>query len=835
MHSRLVCLRGAALALVLLASGGALSAGCDGGEKPDLLPIAPQQARVNETRAITLAVSNGSGRELRYRAAGPMLAGFESVTTISGSPDRGEFRWTPLASHVGRHEITFTISSPGGEVYDRERAVIEVLPSEDAAPAFVRPGAGGTHDIQRDPCVRFDIEIRDDDSTSVEIRHRNMLPEGASIAETGAKSAQFEWCPSRDQIAASERWTIELEADDGDHAPVPHDYVAVLRAGGTSGCTVGTAPEITTESPREGEVITSSSGYEVRISVTDDMGLRDAPLLYWSTETPADPERPDVTSYNQVVFGPGDVEGQWRARIPSLGLAEGAEAVVYYLASATDNDDAAGTSCDHRTDSPLISFFAVGGSSTGGDLAECDTCSRSSECESGICVPAAGGARCLTGCEGGAFCSAGTCGESTTIEGASAEACGDVAEVCDGSTSCTNDSLEPNDSTDTATYDTTSIYEGLQICSADLDYFRIDGSFGDLVTVTVDGFSHSSGDLDLWLVSSTGTILASSAGLTDTEVASFCLNDAGRVYARVFGYSSAQNRYDLTIERAPASCCSDDDLEPDDTVASARPLVGTDFEGTVCPGNDDFIAIPVASGGTLGVQIVFDSTVGDLDLELLDSRGTVLASSTGTTGIESIETTVAGGTYYARVFGFADGAAAYLGEVTSASSGTCASSLECALGDVCTDSGCEDDACLDDFQCPIGHFCPTYGPAAARHCGSTCSVNTDCRSAEACKWFPEGRACGIRGTAGNGAPCVSATMCGGQRACMAWSGGYCARAGCASNADCETGTYCTSLGFENVCVLECETDGSRCRTGEGYSCSSIVDTSGASHLACIPG
>jgi len=602
MHARSV--RGPSLLAVFFAA--ALSVSCATGATPDLLPLLPQEVRVHRTLSLLLAVRNPSGRELRYRVMGPMLPGFESVTSLSGSPDRGEFRWTPLASHVGMHELTFEITSPGGEVYDSESVLVTVLPAQDAAPVFLRPGAGGTYDLTRDPCVRFDVEVRDDDSPAVDIRERSPLPIGARLDSTGPKSAVFDWCPTGDQIAASERWTIELEADDGDHPPVPHDYVAVLRTSGSTGCS-GSAPLITLVSPLEGERVTSSSGYEVVVRVTDDLGLRDPPLLYWSTEAPADRTRPDITTYHQVLFesAGGDT---FRARIPSLGLGAGAEVQVFYLVSATDNDDPSGTACDHRTDSMLVSFFAVGGGA-GGTLGQCSPCTRSTECASGICVAAAGGARCLTSCAAGTACTAGMCGARITVEGATAQACGDVATVCGGGAGgCTDDRFEDNDSIASATPVTMERYRGLQICPGDSDFFRIDGAFRDLVTVTVDGFVHSEGDIDLRLLTESGAIVASSASITDREMATHCLGTSGRVYAQVFGYRNAQNRYDLTITRMPRACCSDDPFEPDDTRATARRLSGSTFEGTICPMNDDFIAIPVAGASRIRVQVRFDAT-----------------------------------------------------------------------------------------------------------------------------------------------------------------------------------------------------------------------------------
>lgn len=625
-----------------------LLAACESGGAVDLLPLDPQEVRVSETLTLSLPVQNPTGRAITLRIEPPMpsIPAFESVTSLTSSPSGGEFRWTPLASHIreGGHELIFVVSGADGTELDRERVVVRVLPSDDSAPGFLRPGAGGTFDLSRETCVRFDVEVRDDDSAFVEIRERTDLPEGATFSSTGPKSADFEWCPTRDQIGASQRWTIAMEADDGDHPPVPHDFVVVLRSGGGTGCS-GAPPAIALVAPLSGERITSSSGYEVSARVTDDLGLRDAPLLYWTTEAPDDPSAPDITSFNQVVFTEDASERDlYRARIPSLGLAVGGEARVWYLVSATDNDDAMGTACDHAIDSALIQFDAVGGAGGGGDLGQCTPCTASTECASGICIAAAGGARCLTSCAAGTPCVAGTCAGRVTVEGATREACGDVATVCGGGTgTCTDDSLEPNDSIAMATRVSTARYDDLQICSGNSDYFRIDGSFRELVTVRVEGFRHADGDLDLRLRSASGTIVASSAGTADTEMASYCMGDGESVFAQVFGYRTAQNGYDLVITREAGACCRDDDGEPDDTPATARPLdPGGDFSGSICPMDDDHIAIDVAGGARIEIDLVFDGAMGDIDLALLSPEGTELRRSAGTGDSERIDLTEIG-------------------------------------------------------------------------------------------------------------------------------------------------------------------------------------------------
>ncbi len=136
-------------------------------------------------------------------------------------------------------------------------------------------------------------------------------------------------------------------------------------------------------------------------------------------------------------------------------------------------------------------------------------------------------------------------------------------------------------------------------------------------------------------------------------------------------------------------------------------------------------------------------------------------------------------------------------------------------------------------SCPAMHLCPDPGPASgASDCAASCVVNADCRAGEACKWFAEGRGCARTGAGALGATCSSFRDCGVQRTCVDWPGGFCTRAGCTRNSDCESGTSCADVGGVRACALDCSTDMGRCRSG--YTCRSITDVSGSSRFVCAP-
>ena len=359
----------------VLGAGLPIGGGCDNGAGPTLGPLSAQQVRVNEELRMEIAIDNPGGVPVEVSVEENEIVGFDRVHTVTSTPTGAVFRWAPLSSQVGPHELTFILAGAGGGgEFDRATVMVDVVPAADAAPVFIQPdGAGGTFDVERG-CVMFDVEVRDDDSATVDLGTRGELPSGATLASGGPKRATFDWCPQPDQIAAQERWTIQLYADDGDHPQVNLDWIVVLRSGPKDGCP-GAAPTITIGAPRADEAITSGTTYNVTATVTDDMALRDPPLLYFTTTEPTDLTNPNVAEFEEFrVFEPTSGD-EFVGRIPNLGLAEGEMQRVWYFISATDNDDPEGSTCDHRTDSPVTAFFAVGGVPPDGTLQRCDFCS----------------------------------------------------------------------------------------------------------------------------------------------------------------------------------------------------------------------------------------------------------------------------------------------------------------------------------------------------------------------------------------------------------------------------------------------------------------------------
>jgi hypothetical protein len=103
----------------------------------------------------------------------------------------------------------------------------------------------------------------------------------------------------------------------------------------------------------------------------------------------------------------------------------------------------------------------------------------------------------------------------------------------------------------------------------------------------------------------------------------------------------------------------EDTLEPNDTFGTAR-VIGLPFSSSSlsidADFENDYYRFSVPGAGQISISAAFTHSLGDVDMQLLNSVGTVVASSTGTTNSETINFNVAAaGTYNLRVYGFGAG------------------------------------------------------------------------------------------------------------------------------------------------------------------------------------
>jgi Metallo-peptidase family M12B Reprolysin-like/Secretion system C-terminal sorting domain/Bacterial pre-peptidase C-terminal domain/Fibronectin type III domain len=216
--------------------------------------------------------------------------------------------------------------------------------------------------------------------------------------------------------------------------------------------------------------------------------------------------------------------------------------------------------------------------------------------------------------------------------------------------------FEPNETQATAAAISAGVANSAAITtSTDNDYFKITTTGTNNITYSLVG--PAGVDYDMTILNSGGTSIGSGTGSTATETVTLNNQAAGTYTIRIFGFSGANSAscYTLTVTTTPVSggCASALDNSTNGTTAGAATIpFNTNTTGLISPTGDiDHYKFVITTGGT--ITLTLTTLPGDYDLKLLNSAGTQIAiSQNGSTTSETINATVAAGTYYAQVFGF---------------------------------------------------------------------------------------------------------------------------------------------------------------------------------------
>jgi hypothetical protein len=619
--------------------------GCGSKLQPiEIMPLEDQRAPVSETLRVELRAL-GASTDARWSFSAPTIEDLSSHARWATAGAAATFQWAPLATHLGDHQLTFTVESKGRT--DSKTINVRVI---RVAPQFIQPAAGDAFEFEETPCLSVDIEIIDSDSTSVEIRQREPIIVGAQLERQDGFRAQWSWCPTPQQVEASLRYSLRLEADDGDHEPVPHIYDIVLIPRVKEDCP-GRPPVVTPMGPTQGQPLATVQDYEVQALVTDDQGLKDQPLLYFSLQRP-DEASPNLPEMNMVPFELVE-NNLYRALIPNLVLVPGEEQTLYYLVAAVDDDDPHGTLCDHQALSPLRSLVVAEPSQP--DLrGYCEPCSQDRQCHQGLCVAGESsfcGVDCLGPCPGG------TCQAVISRDGVADEQCvpddsqcGQVLEVCiDDALEDANDALWAPPLMELGTSVTG------QVCSDDADFYAFAFQAEQMYRIEASGWNPAVTDIDLALFSPDLDVVETLNGTSGSEQTEFCAAVSDTYVVGVVGYRETdQGPYELRVDVLPdGSCCVDDGHEDNDALAQARAMVCDELvEGRICPLDDDWLSVEVSAPSRFEIVMDCSEGGGDLDLQLYDADAGLVDFSLRSDCDESIDVDLAAGSYYLRVSGY---------------------------------------------------------------------------------------------------------------------------------------------------------------------------------------
>lgn len=608
----------------------ATTVACSGGSAPELSGLADQVAQVGTEFKLDLNGTDPDGDRLSYDFRAADLDGVDDRAMITVSPSgAGVFRWTPVASDVGSHAFDFIVSDGDNDKTVTINIDVRSAIGSATAPVFRQPlGTGTTIDLGKSQCVDLNIVVEDQDTAQVDITQEEPVIEGATLTQEDGQTATWHWCPTRAQEGDS-RYTLVLSASDGDNPETVKNYLVVLRGtGGGSSCP-GTGPSISHTASNQ----TTRLDIKPAVTISDDKGLKDSALLYYSETNPGtSPNLSEMTQLTMTKTSGTLSSGSWTASIPNpvASATMGATKTLYYVVVADDNDDLMGN-CDHSTQSQVYQMVVTaGGSSTAG---LCSSCTADSQCGTGnqcVYMGSMGDSYCLQGC--GSSCPTGyTCSASPiySVNGAQAYQCVPQSGSCQMPTgACTDDTWEENDSRSAASanpvlaadlHDMIACPSTTMTNRTDDDWYKIVLAADSRVDLEIAGDGAS--DLDLHLYRSDGTVITKSTAYTSDEAINTCLK-AATYYVKVNGYGSAKSDYLMLFDKTNETCnttCVDDSAEDDDTFSQARVTSYPTHSATtqkICTNDEDWYKVRLYEGEKITMDLTFTQTTSAQDIDL---------------------------------------------------------------------------------------------------------------------------------------------------------------------------------------------------------------------------
>ena len=197
----------------------------------------------------------------------------------------------------------------------------------------------------------------------------------------------------------------------------------------------------------------------------------------------------------------------------------------------------------------------------------------------------------------------------------------DVAEP----PACQDDSLEENDTADTAVLiDAETLYENLQVCGSDRDFYRLDVGRNQVVTVETTA-PIKNGNIDLTVTGPDGAVVAVAQTTMDNETLYFSSEEPGEYIVEVVVANGVGNLdYGLTWRQANNVCADDFDTGlGNDVCGNASPLAltpGTPSTFTdlnLCT-DSDWYEISLLPLQQVTVTVTYDArqSAGFIDLRL---------------------------------------------------------------------------------------------------------------------------------------------------------------------------------------------------------------------------
>ncbi|MBX3158732.1 MAG: lamin tail domain-containing protein [Deltaproteobacteria bacterium] len=201
---------------------------CSGGSAPEINGLVDQIAIVGQELVVSIDGTDADGDQLVYGVKSDVS--LQGTAMITQTPNgHGVFRWTPLAVDVGLHTFDFSASDAANTT--TVSISIDVRSAVGAVPIFRQPlGTGTVVNLAQTSCATFDVVVEDADTADVAIAMEAPVIPGATLDAVDGTHARFRWCPTPAQIAAADRYTLILSADDTDNPKTIKNFIIVLKS-----------------------------------------------------------------------------------------------------------------------------------------------------------------------------------------------------------------------------------------------------------------------------------------------------------------------------------------------------------------------------------------------------------------------------------------------------------------------------------------------------------------------------------------------------------------------------------------------------------------------------
>ncbi|MCP4872220.1 MAG: hypothetical protein GY898_26250 [Proteobacteria bacterium] len=200
---------------------------------------------------------------------------------------------------------------------------------------------------------------------------------------------------------------------------------------------------------------------------------------------------------------------------------------------------------------------------------------------------------------------------------------------------CVADSLEPNDSLETAQPMPNGDYRDQTICPGEDDWYELSLNRLEFVELNLGTNHFFEGNADAYLRDATGAVVASTTAPFGNEFFTYSVPETALYYLQVTLESDegtiAGTIYDFAVLSLIMSTCSPDIWEPNDSYGAAAPInTGPTNGATVCEGEPDFFSFTATAGDDIQIEATFDGAEGNIEGFLYDPSGTQVAGPSTT-------------------------------------------------------------------------------------------------------------------------------------------------------------------------------------------------------------